>query len=51
MKRYTISLANVFYLIFIVTSIIWILMVAKVIIAPLVFGFFCLDAKTPGRLF
>lgn len=40
MQKYTINLANVFYLLFIVTAIIWILIVGKVVIAPLVFAFF-----------
>ncbi len=40
MKKYTLNLANFFYLIFAITAIIWILAVAKVVIAPLVFAFF-----------
>jgi hypothetical protein len=40
MQKYTINLANIFYLIFSVTAIIYILMEGKIVIAPLVFAFF-----------
>ncbi len=40
MQKYTLNLANIFHLLFIVTAIIGILVVGKVVIAPLVFSFF-----------
>ncbi len=40
MQKYSLNLANIFYLIFIVIAIIYLLIVGKVVIAPLVFGFF-----------
>lgn len=40
MGKYTINLANVFYFVFTFTALIWILILAKVIIIPLVFSFF-----------
>jgi len=40
MRKYTINLANVFYLVFILIALIWILIAAKVILIPLVFSFF-----------
>jgi len=40
MRKYTINLANTFYMVFIVSLLIWILIAAKIIVLPLVFGFF-----------
>ncbi len=40
MQKYTLNLANIFYFLFMVIALVWILIVGKVIIAPLVFGFF-----------
>lgn len=40
MRKYTINLANTFYFVFIVTALVWILIVAKVIIIPVLFSFF-----------
>ncbi len=40
MRKYTINLANTFYFVFTFTALMWILIVAKVIIVPLVFSFF-----------
>lgn len=40
MGKYTLNLANTFYFVFSGAALIWILIVAKVIIVPLVFSFF-----------
>lgn len=46
MRKYTLNLANIFYFIFSFAALIWILIVAKVIIIPLVFSsFFALMLK------